>query len=182
MHHLRILAIDLRSQQFGFAVIEEPWQLLDSGRKNCRIMTTKDAATIVRKRIVSLLAIFSPSVVVVKHVSGLRGAARKRNTQIMESLRHEAEERGLELVVMKRRDIRRAFRSLGRKNKEEIADLITGFFPELAWKLPPSRKNWEPEHHNMMIFDAVSAGLTYLVRLEDDLSNGFHNPQTPNPG
>jgi hypothetical protein len=140
----------------------------------------KDNATIVRKKIVPLLNIFAPSVVVVKRVSGLRGVARRRNKEIMDALEREAQERSLEFVVLKRSDIRRAFLRSGKRSKYAIASLITELFPELSWKLPLGRKNWEPEHHNMTIFDALSGGLAYLAQCGD--TDGPAQPQTLSPG
>jgi hypothetical protein len=36
-------------------------------------------------------------------------------------------------------------------------------FPELSWKLPPTRKRWHHEHKNMPIFDAVALGVVFFV-------------------
>jgi hypothetical protein len=32
------------------------------------------------------------------------------------------------------------------------------------WKLPPPRKAWQKEHHNMAIFDAAALGIAYFKR------------------
>src|SRR5579864_8519923 len=98
MHEPRILAIDLRSQRFGFAVLRGPRQLLDSGMKMLHVVDAKDGATAVRKRLVPLLTLFAPSVIVVKRVSGHRRVSRLRNKQIVEAIKREAQERSLELV------------------------------------------------------------------------------------
>jgi hypothetical protein len=43
-------------------------------------------------------------------------------------------------------------------------------FPELLWRLPPKRKNYQSEHPSMTVFDAVALGFTYLQ------SNGAELP------
>jgi hypothetical protein len=160
----RILAIDLRSQLFGFAVLEGPRTLLDYGRKPCRADNTQDNAMIVRKKVAALLAFYEPSVIVLKHASGRSDQPLLQSKESMEGIKCEAKLRSLELVFLSRRDIHRVFRQSGNTSKYRIAALIAGLFPELAWKLPPYRKNWQSEHHNMAIFDAVSLGLAYLAQ------------------
>ena len=164
MQEPRILAIELRSRRFGFAVLEGPARLVDSGMKWCHAVGAKDSPTAVQKKMRSMLTLFVPSAVIVKQVSGARGAARLRNKEVMDVIQREAEAHLLELILLKRTHIRRAFRQSGKRSKDEIAALIAGHFPELAWRLPPRRKNWQPEHHNMIIFDAVSLGLAYLAQ------------------
>lgn len=182
MHEPRILGIDLRSQLFGFAVLEGPGTLLDFGRKPSRADSTRDNAMIVRKKVAALLAFYVPSVIVLKHASGRSDQPLLQNIESMEAIKREAELRSLELAFLKRRDIHHVFRQSGNTSKYTIAALIAGLFPELAWKLPPYRKNWQPEHHNMAIFDAVSLGLTYFARYGDILPKVTEETQVQTSG
>ncbi|HET6844943.1 MAG TPA: hypothetical protein VFK06_25150 [Candidatus Angelobacter sp.] len=167
------MAIDLRSQRFGFAVLEGPTRLLDSGMKRCHAVGAKDSATAVRKKMVSLITLFAPSVIVVKQVSGAHGPTRLRNDEVVDAIKHVAKAHALELIFLKRSHICRVFRQSGKKCKVGIAALIAGYFPELAWRVPPKRKNWQPEHHNIIIFDAVSLGLAYFAQAGDILPAGL---------
>lgn len=63
-------------------------------------------------------------------------------------------------------EVRCAFRESG-KTKEPIAATIAQTFPELQWKVPPKRKAWISEGHNMVIFDAAATGLAYLARSDE---------------
>ena len=46
--------------------------------------------------------------------------------------------------------------------KQEIAIAIAERFPELAPRLPRSRKPWMSEDYRMSIFDAVALALTFF--------------------
>lgn len=159
----RILAIDLRSQLFGFAVLEGPATLLDFGRKRFRTSHNRNNTVMVRKKIMALFNLYLPSVIVLKHTSGRRDRTLSGNKSALASIKHEAELRSLELILLRRRDIYHAFQRSGYRSKDEIATFIAGWFPEVEWKLPPRRKNWHPEHHAMTIFDAISVGLAYFA-------------------
>jgi hypothetical protein len=159
----RILAIDLRSQLFGFAVLEGPQTLLDFGRRILRMTSAQDNALLVRKKIGRLITFFVPTVIVVKHTSGCNDRELLKRKNTIAVIKHEAELRSVELVRLKRRDIYQVFEQSGKTSKYKIAGLIAEMFPEVEWKLPPNRKNWQPEHHNMAIFDAISVGLAYFA-------------------
>jgi hypothetical protein len=170
MSQCRILAIDLRSQLFGFAVLEGPGMLLDFGRKPCRITATRNTPMTVQKKTADLLTLFVPSTIVLKSEWGRRKQASSERKESIEAIKQEAAMRSVQMYFLNRRDIHRVFRQSGNISKYKIAGLIAEMFPELAWKLPPNRKNWQPEHHNMAIFDAVSLGLTYYAQQDNTVS------------
>jgi hypothetical protein len=164
MSDSRVLAVDLRSRLFGFAVLEGPKILLDFGRRPCHTVVGWGNALIVRRKIADLLAFYAPSIIVLKPASGRSGQPLLKTKDAVDAIRSEAELRSLDLAFLTRKDIHQVFRQSGNSNKYKIAGLITHIFPELAWKLPANRKNWQPEHHNMAIFDAVSLGLAYFAQ------------------
>jgi hypothetical protein len=162
----RILAIDLRAQLLGFAVLEGPELLLDWGRKPFRSRRLPDDSTAVCKKVSALITFFAPLVLVLKYTSGRNDRDSLKNRVLVDAIKREAEMQSVELVLLTRKDVHTAFREFGMANKYEIARSISGIFPELAWKLPPNRKTWQPEHHNMAIFDAISLGLAYAARFD----------------
>lgn len=161
----RILAIDLRAQLLGFAVLEGPGSLLDWGRKPFRSCRLQGNFTIACKKVRDLITFFAPLVLVLKHTSGRNDRDSLKNRDLVDAIKREAEMQSVELVFLTRQDVYAAFREFSIANKYEIARSISEIFPELAWKLPPNRKTWQPEHHNMAIFDAISLGLAYAARL-----------------
>jgi hypothetical protein len=87
---------------------------------------------------------------------------------------HQAASRSVPLEIIERKEIRNAFAPVDGHTKYEIASYLTSLFPELTWKLPRPRKLYTSEHHNMAIFDAVSAGFAYMARFDDTLLQTQH--------
>lgn len=126
----------------------------------------RDNRIVVGSKIDRLVTFFIPAVVVLKHTSGRMDRELLTKKDAIAVIKQQAEARSVDLVLMKRKDIYKAFRQTGRTSKYTIAGLIAQRFPELAWKLPPNRKHYDPEHHNMAIFDAISVGLAYFMLFE----------------
>ena len=180
MHKPRILAIDLRPRRFGFAVLEGGTRLVGSGIK--MMSGSGTIADLLRKRIHPLLVFYLPSAVVVNLGSDARRSSRVEKTRLLDIIGSEAEAQSAEFVVLTRTDIRNAFRQSGNRSKDEIAGFVAGLFPDVGWKLPPRRKNWQPEHHNITMFDAVSVGLTYLEQEGHTLPHNSEHPHSRSPG
>jgi hypothetical protein len=162
-HDPRVLAIDLRPQQFGYAVFEGDERLLDWGVTSYRPGGEAGAAVAAR-RVAELLRVFLPTAIVVRKVR--REVARNSFgvQPILKAIRRKASGCGIPVNLIARKEVREAFRIFGTKTKYEIACRLTVMFPELLWKLPPERKFYESEHPSMTIFDAVALGVTYWRR------------------
>jgi hypothetical protein len=159
----RILAIALRSRRFAFAVFEGPDRLLDWGMVFYPLNNYAQRAA-ASKRVASLFALFTPSVVVV-------GKARLLNTRkssgvrpILRSIRNEASSRLIPVHFMKRAELKEVFHLFHANSKHEIASMLTQVFPDLPLELPPKRKIWQSEHTHMALFDAVALGFAYWQR------------------
>jgi hypothetical protein len=159
----RLLTVHVRPQRFGFAVFKGPQQLLDWGGSTCPISDGGSAP--IRKRISPLLEIYAPSVVIVREITKREGERYEDFRPIVSAIRQQAADYSAEVVLVGREEVRRAFGRFGKTTKYDIAAQVATFFPELIWKLPPPRKPWQTEHHNMAIFDAASLGITYFSRL-----------------
>jgi hypothetical protein len=160
---ITILALDLRLQRFGYAVLEGPHKLLTWGISTYRTADTDGRALLARKRISPLLTMFKPSIIVAKHICDFAMQKHPRHYEIVQAIEHEGELQSAKLLLFGRKDIKRAFGRLPETTKDAIAAQVALRFPELTWKLPPTRKTWMSEHHNMPIFDAVAVGLTYIA-------------------
>lgn len=159
--YARILALEIRYRRFGFAVLERsPRRLLDSG-----VRTFASAATILQ-RLEPLISIFDPCMIVVR-CPGHQNLRHRNDVQSMlRVIRMEAVRRSIPMEAVAVHEVRCAFRESG-ETKEHIAATIAQTFSELQWKLPPKRKPWISEGHNMVIFDATATGLAYFARSED---------------
>jgi hypothetical protein len=171
MANLRVIAIDLRSRAFGFAILEGPHTLLTFGRKLCRVRGSQNRAA-VGKKIAILLHLFAPSVLVLKRTSGRADRTLATSKEATAAIKHQAKLQSIRVVVLRRRDIYRAFQRHGATSKYKIATLIAQLFPEIEWQRPPGRRNWEPEHHRMAVFDAISIALAYYSKFEHVIEAG----------
>jgi hypothetical protein len=154
----RILAIDLRSRSFGFAVFEGPTRLIDWGARSFRqgINAVKVPASL---KFAGLMDEFYPSAIVVR-----KGSVESRKKAGMrQALVIQAEKHRIPVRLLSRRVVKKAFVGSNR-NKYTIAAAIVKQLPELAPRLPSLRKIWKSEDYRMSIFDAAALGVAYFTR------------------
>jgi hypothetical protein len=82
--------------------------------------------------------------------------------------RKEAQSASIPIEYVSEADFKNFFGSTGNRNKYEVAALVAEWFPDLAWKLPPKRKVYQPEPWTMSLLDAAALGAAYLA------SKGLH--------
>jgi len=152
----RILAIDLRSRSFGFAVFEGPTRLLDWGVKSFRqgVNTVKIPAS---PKFAELMDQFSPSTIVVRK----EFVESRKKAGMRQALFMQAKEHRIPVRLLSRRVVKDAFVDSNR-NKYTIAAAIVKQLPELAPKLPAVRKIWKSEDYRMSVFDAAALGVAYF--------------------
>ncbi len=158
---LHILAIDIRAQQFGFVLIEEPNIILDCGVSGYR-GNLKEA---LRHKIARLSELFAPSLILSRHNTKIaRHQVSVRAT--LDVLKQEARRRSVTLRFISASSLRQYFSDLGRRNKHEVSQAVVAHFPELAWRLPKKRKPWQNEPATQALFDAAALALMHLARSE----------------
>jgi hypothetical protein len=171
-HEIRIVAIAIRSQRLGFAVLEGSLGLVDWRTVHYRSNSIPHIKAAMEK-LKSLLVLSPPSVIVIES-SRLANALNASNVcSICRFLKQEAELRLVPMLFMKREDVRKTFRDFHAKSKDAIAATIAQMFPELLSKLPPKRKIWHGEHPTMTMFDAVALAVAFW---------DYQNTQDPTPG
>jgi hypothetical protein len=163
IHDRRILAIDLRPRRFGYAVFEGSRFLLDWGA-NSYPSSGDPEGTVAAKRLAALLRFSTPSAVVVKKERWESAETDSVVRPVVEATTRETSARSIPIYLIGQNELASTFRSLECETKYEIASVLTRFFPELLWKLPPPRQIWESEHPRMTMFDAVAVGFTYWKR------------------
>jgi hypothetical protein len=169
LHEQRILAIDLRSQQFGYSVFDGPESLLDYGGGQLR-PGGKAGSVLAARRIRQLIKLFTPSVIVVKRPERRVTASRPGIRLIANAIRHEASRHLIQYCLVARNEIREAFRTFRAENKYQIAAVLVQMFPELLSRLPANRETGDSEHPRMVVFDAISVGITHWHKNETDES------------
>jgi hypothetical protein len=74
----------------------------------------------------------------------------------------ESQRASVQVVVTSGRNLQAFFHRHEKTNKYDCALLITSWFPEVAWKLPPRPKFYDPEPWIMASFDAIILGAAHL--------------------
>lgn len=162
---LRILAIDARRTRFGYVLFEGSKRMLDWGASSVSPqLSGRTALGAARKRIAPLLLRCRPAVAVVKRSRRTKTGKSSTPGPILRTILREAAALKLPVRIVSLDEIFDVFREMHAHNKDDIAEILIERFPELSAKLPPRRGKWGTEHPRMVIFDALSAGVTYWHR------------------
>lgn len=166
----RIIAIDLRSSRFGFAVFEGPENLLDWGVKSFR-QGVNAARIPPNVKLGELMDEFSPKAIVLLK----RDKETTNRASMREELQREAEKRRIDVRFLLARKVKSTFPGSNR-NKHAMAAAIAERLPELASRRPGPRKIWKPDDYRLRIFDAVCLALAYFARYTEP-SQQSHDSQ-----
>jgi len=100
----------------------------------------------------------------------------KRSTRIVRLCRAVvalAQDRGIEVAIYSKGEMKACFASVGAQSRQEIAEAVARSFDLLRDRLPAPRRPWQGPHRRMAIFDAAAVVLTHYQlgasRLFDDL-------------
>jgi len=154
----RVIALDVRSRNFGFVVFEGPNEILDWGVRSFR-SGANAVKTPAATKLLALLDEFTPSAVVIKE----RATGSAKKPKLLSIIERQVRTRRIPLRFMIPRDVNRAFVGF-ESNKYEVASALAKQFPTLASRLPPKRKIWQSEDYRIGIFDAAAVGVAYFVR------------------
>ncbi len=153
----RILALDLHSQRYGYAVLEAPANLLDWGvrrRYSTRKLRTPSS---MQKSLRLLLDMWRPSLVLIKNA-----APKPRNARIrkrLANLLNEMRRRRIPIYRITERKVQAAFGEGKYVTSYAAACMLVQEYPFLAATLPPPRKVFESEDYRMGIFAAIALAL-----------------------
>jgi len=152
----RVLALDLHPRRFGYVVVEGPEKLLDWGVRSHR-RKGNSADGLIRRRLGPLLALWRPSVVVLREPLRTRTPNPPTN-RFLKQIIMAAKNQRARVQILKKRPTDR-----GEKlTKYQRAQAVIERFPVLTRKLPPKRKPWESEDYRMSMFAAVTLAMAYL--------------------
>jgi len=147
-HFSRVVGIDPTTRGFSYAVLEGRDNLIDWGL--CHLLVRTDSAVL--SRVGQVLQRYNPDVLVVEDGRGTK--RRARACRLIHGIEAIAKRQNIPLVRVSRSAIRRTLAPA--QTKQEIAEAVARYFPELASRLPRPRKPWMTEDERMNIFDAVS--------------------------
>ena len=158
----RIIALDITSRGFGFAVMEGPEVLVDWGVK--QVQPYEEARCL--RHLEKLIQRYRPEVLVLEDH---RRKARRRSVRVLsliEKVTALAKLAGVPVRLVNWERVKAAFAPNAFINKFGIARAIGRHLPELTSRVPPFRKAWMSEDYRMAIFDAVALALTFYSSLK----------------
>lgn len=164
---VRVLSVFPTTKGFSYALFESPLAPEDWGTREIRQdqVCHKTIAAISE-----LLIRFRPDVLVIDDIKDCHLSAAGRRKRIHKAITYQADAINIEVAIVSRKDIRRAFAIHGALNKHDIASIIASKMGILTDRAPKrERKAWESESRRMALFDAVSRALTYYYgKLRDE--------------
>lgn len=163
----RVLSIYPVSRGFGYALFDAPLSPEDWGVRH--VVYDETCAQIITA-IKDLLFRYRPDVLVIDDIADHHVSGGARRARIYRAISRSADSIGIEVAVVSRRQIKRAFAPHGAITKQEIAELISRKLDAFSSKLPKARKIWQSEPRGMALFDAASRALTYYYcELEENM-------------
>src|ERR1700752_2893866 len=149
---LRVLAIDLSTRGFGFAVLEGPNRLIDWGVKETKVDKKRRSLKLTD----DLIEQYQPRMIVVEDYAG-KGSRRCQRIQgLINDISKLVLKRKIRVRSFSWAKVKQAFSESSALTKHEIAIAIASRFPELAPRLPRFRKPWMSEDFRMSIFDSAA--------------------------
>jgi|SRR5579871_896116 len=156
----RLLALEIRSRKFGFAVLQGA-ELLDWGVRSFPGGLVGIEAAI--GRLAFILKLYSPSVAIARRTRRVKDRSSMSASRVLRKFRGALKQRSIPLLVLPRRDVHNA---LGCRTKQEIFAVVAHRLGQLKSKLPRARKPWEPERNIVAVFDAVATALAFRMLRE----------------
>lgn len=168
------LAIHPNFSGFGWVAAEGPLSAHDWGVPRVRIDKNSNSL----KRIEMLLDRLQPETLVLEAFEPHLSSRRERITKLCRAVVALAQDRGVDVAVFSRDEVRATFLDVGGKSRQDVAEAVARHIPALRGRLPRKRKAWEPDSHNMALFSAMAVAITFfrlscntlLEDLKDDAS------------
>ena len=158
----RIIALDITSRGFGFAVMEGPDELVDWGVK--QVQPYEEARCL--RHLEKLIQRYRPELLVLEDHKKKPRRRSLRVLNLIEKVTALAKLAGVPVRLVNWKRVKAAFAPNAFINKFGIARAIGRHLPELASRVPPFRKAWMSEDYRTAIFDAVALALTFYSSLK----------------
>lgn len=152
----RQLALEIRSWNFGFAVLEGS-NLLEWGV--CRFPGGQLAAAIRGLR--RLMRIYAPSIIIARRTRRAKSGSSEKAARLLRKISGELQRHSVTFVVLTRADVRNFFVENGCANKYQIAVAVADRFERLKSRIPRPRKPWDKERGIVPVFDAAATAIAF---------------------
>jgi len=159
--HYRILALEIRPRRLGYAAFEPPAKFVAFGVTRFHSLQTGI------RRATSWMDGLRPTILVLRKIERRSTRDRRRTRLLVHLIRLSARHSSIRVSLVSKRQLQAHFRTYALTTKYQVASFLAGTFPELASRLPGSRKPWERENWHMPVFDATAIAVTYLAKTDE---------------
>jgi hypothetical protein len=143
---------------FGWVIFESPSAPLDWNLAYVR--GDKNAACL--KQLHALLARFRPHVLILEQFDRRTGKRANRVARLCQAVAEAAQQYATEVVVLTRRDVRRALGLAPEATRQDTAALVAKHIAAFRHRLPPERRPWESADRRLALFSAAALVLGYF--------------------
>jgi Holliday junction resolvasome RuvABC endonuclease subunit len=168
-----IFAVHPTSRGFGWVAFEGPFAPFDWALVKAR----GDKNAICLRKLEGLIERLAPETLVLEAFGPRTSSRSDRIARLCKALVAHAMNRGIEVVIYTRGDIRACFASVGARTRDEIAAAVVRQIDAFRHLLPKKRRAWESEDRRMAIFSAAALVITHFHygsgRLFDNLSDAI---------
>jgi hypothetical protein len=154
----RILAVEIRADRLGYAVLETPTQLRDFGA------VWFDSNRAARSRVAHLIHFSQPSVLVLRGGTARYPRNMRKRKALARIARDEARKIAIPSARVSELEFSSFFGQYACRDKYDVAAVLVGQFTDLAWRLQSRPKFYDPEPRPILYFDSIALGVVYLER------------------
>lgn len=154
---LRVLAVAPSTTGFGYAILEEPFKLVDWGAK--RVTGARASQSIAKVR--ELAELYLPNLIALPAIDTTSARRLTRAQQLVQDITKLSRVINLDLEFSSQADVKEYFFAGCPATKHDLATILAAHFPdELGTRVPPKRRPWMSEDYRMDIFAAVGLAVT----------------------
>ena len=153
----RTFAVHPTARGFGWVAFEGHLTPYDWGL----VGTKADKNMTCLRKVDALIARFLPDTLVLEAFERHDSVRHDRITRLCRSIVSLAADRGVDVAIYTREQIRACFASVGAKSRHEIAQAVVRHVDALRNWLPQARKPWDSEHRRLAVFAAAALVLTH---------------------
>jgi Holliday junction resolvasome RuvABC endonuclease subunit len=151
------LAIHPTHRGFGWVAFEGPFAPYDWGM----VFTRRRKNAHCLRRTEALLGRFLPDTLVLEVFNTRTTTRTHRISRLCRAMVSLAIDRGVEVAIYSRGDVRACFANVGAGTRQEIAEAVARHIDAFRHQLPRKRRSWESEDRRMAIFAAAALVLTH---------------------
>jgi Holliday junction resolvasome RuvABC endonuclease subunit len=152
------LGLHPTARGFGWVLFEGPFTPHDWGVSNAR----GDKNDYCLARIEKLLARFVPETLVLEAYGSSSSKRSQRVSRLCRAIASLAANRGTQVMIYTRGDVRACFASVGARTRDEIAAAVARHIDAFRHRLPATRRAWTSETLPLAMFSAAALVLTHF--------------------